>query len=72
MLVAEMEMSHEKMRTFINGREPHQVVRVRQRNEGKVQCVACCRLETRVVLERGVSEVIVSYDVILLHNDKLS
>jgi hypothetical protein len=39
-LVAEMGVSHEKMRTFINGREPHQVDTVRQRNEGKAQCVA--------------------------------
>lgn len=38
-LVAEMGMSHKKMRKFINGREPYQVVTVRQRNEGKVQCV---------------------------------
>lgn len=38
--VAEMEMSHEKARTFIHGWEPYQVVTVRQRNEGKVQCVA--------------------------------
>lgn len=39
-LVVEMGMSHEKTRTFINGREPHQEDTVRQRNEGKVQCVA--------------------------------
>jgi hypothetical protein len=39
-LVAEMGISHEKARTFIHCREPHQVVTVRQRNEGKVQCVA--------------------------------
>jgi hypothetical protein len=39
MLVAEMGMSHEKTRTFIHGWEPYQVVTVRQRNEGKVQCV---------------------------------
>lgn len=38
MLVAEMGMSHEKTRTFIRGRGPHQVATVRQINEGKVQC----------------------------------
>jgi hypothetical protein len=39
-LVAEMGMSHEKTRTFIHGGGPHQVVTVRQRNEGKALCVA--------------------------------
>lgn len=39
-LVTETGMSHEKTKAFIHGREPYQVVTVRQRNEGKVQCVA--------------------------------
>jgi hypothetical protein len=39
-LVTETGMSHEKIGAFISKKEPHQAVTVRQRNEGKVQCVA--------------------------------
>jgi hypothetical protein len=69
-LVAEMEMSHEKMRTFINGREPHQVVRVRQRNEGKVQCVADAGWKHASCWNVGQARSSSPYDVIVLHNDK--